>query len=208
MANPAAPNPSLLAPAPPVPVALAAAELPLALALLASALRLLAALLTAAVFELNTLLMLTLPPSPLPVPVTLLMLLLLKAVMVPVALEVSKVMDWRVSEGVLPLPGWVMVATMTEFEMVFVCVRVLAESWASTAVARARGKRIEMRMAAIAVVLLLSADVLVANERFGGIVRRRGVARLKLVQLRSAMRPSYVPLFVVIDSHWTILKRR
>ena len=145
--NPATPNAAialgLFTPAPLDP----GAPLALALTLLACALKILAALLTAAVFELIRLLigsdMLGIPlllPPPVSEALALVLVTLLplsNAVMVPVASEVSKVMLSRVADAdadtdpgapalglAVPEPGCVIVATVTEFAIVCVMVSV------------------------------------------------------------------------------------
>lgn len=136
-----------------------------ALALLASALKLLAASLTAAVLELTRLLILVSKALvPLPVSVALLLLLLVlallpKALMVPVAAVVAKVMLWEVSGGdadedadadveALATPDCVMVITVTEFAIVEVIVIVSIESCARAIVASAKVPSVEARIVA------------------------------------------------------------
>jgi len=150
-AIPAAPKRTLFCPAPLDPVALG-----VALALLASALNLLAAEPTAAVLLDRRLLIVWLAPVAVAVR---LLTPLPNAVIEPVAFDVSKVRLSRVSEGLaldgdgdalalaLPerLPDCVMVMVFM-FEIVFVCVTVLAESCARTMVARADVRRVEARM--------------------------------------------------------------
>lgn len=99
---------------------------------------------------------------PLPVSVVLLLLLLAllpKAVMVPVASVVAKVMLWEVSGGdadedadadveALATPDCVMVITVTEFAIVEAIVIVSIESCARAIVASAKVPSVEARIVA------------------------------------------------------------
>lgn len=132
------------------------------------------------------------------------MLLLSKAVIVPVASEVSKLILWRVSEGLdadaltLPLPDCVMVIVFM-LEIVLISVTVLAESCARTTVASAKLRRDEARIFAGVVVIWtvsrvakLSIDI---PKLLGGAVGRSVEVACNCVKLCAA---SYVPRLLVV----------